>query len=173
MKTAPLLAFLFLSAAALVHCSSSTTAADAGVTTDAATPTPDAAPPSDASTPDTAIPDSAVVDAAKPPACQSLPAGATIEPGSTPCTTTAGLYTAYTVNATRNTYFMTCDVPEADLYKDQADFDKNEGTSTVAGITVKSNADYVRATDCASGSIQYTAPPESEVKLLFLWTKQK
>jgi hypothetical protein len=46
-------------------------------------------------------------------------------------------------------------------------------TSTVPDVTVKTSSDYVRTAECAPGSIQYTASPEPEVKLLFLWTKQK
>lgn len=153
--------------AALVHCSSSTTPTSDGGTTPDAAQNPDATTRDAATTPDATI----TPDAAKPPACQALPAGATLETGSTACTTLTGLFTAYTVNVTKNTYFTTCNVPATDLYKDQADFDQNEGTSSVAGVTVTSNADYVRNADCASGSIQYTAPPEAEVRLLYLWTR--
>lgn len=160
-------ALLVLCSIGLFHCSSTaTTPTDGGTLADGgtdATVTP----------PDASTPDSAIADAAKPPVCQTLPAGATLAAGSTPCTTKAGLFTTYTVNVTKNDYIASCDVPETDLYKDQADFDKNEGTSTVPDVTVKTNSDYVRTAECASGSIQYTASPEPEVKFLFLWTKQK
>lgn len=154
-----------LAAFALVHCSSSSSSStDAGTTSDASTTTQDgASTPSDASVPDATIPPTAK--------CRALPAGAQLDSGSTACTTKPGLFTTYTVNVTKNTYFQGCDVPETDLYADQADFDKNEGTSTTPDVKVKSKGDYVRTSSCASGSTLYTAPGEAEVELLYLWEK--
>lgn len=159
-------ALLPLAAFALVHCSSSSSSStDAGTTSDASTTTQDgSSTPTDAAV----TPDATVPPAAK---CRSLPAGAQLDSGSMACTTKPGLFTTYTVNVTKNTYFQGCDVPEADLYADQADFDKNEGTSTAPDVKVKSKGDYVRTNTCASGSTLYTAPGEAEVELLYLWEK--
>lgn len=159
-------ALLPLAALAVVHCSSSSsTSTDAGTASDASTPTQDGS-----TTPaDGAAPDANVTPTAK---CRTLPAGAQLDTGSTACTSKSGLFTTYTVNVTKNTYFVGCDVPEADLYADQADFDKNEGTSTTPDVKVKSKGDYVRTSTCASGSTLYTAPGEAEVELLYLWEKQ-
>lgn len=154
-------------ALASVHCSSSSTTPtnDAGSASDASVSTLDGS-----STPgDAAVTPDATVPAAK---CRTLPAGAQLDTGSTACTSKSGLFTTYTVNVTKNTYFVGCDVPEADLYADQADFDKNEGTSTTPDVKVKSKGDYVRTSTCASGSTLYTAPGEAEVELLYLWEKQ-
>ena len=155
-----------LAAFALVHCSSSSsTSADGGTTSDAGTTQDAASTPGDAAvTPDANVPPTAK--------CRTLPAGAQLDTGSTACTSKPGLFTTYTVNVTKNTYFQGCDVPETDLYADQADFDKNEGTSTTPDVKVKSKGDYVRTSTCASGSTLYTAPGEAEVELLYVWEKQ-
>lgn len=102
--------------------------------------------------------------------CQTLPAGFTANPAA--CTTKSGLWSALTVDKTKKSYSVVCDQQESSLYKDQADFDANEGTSTAPGITIVSNKDYVRTATCASGSIEYTTPTDPKTTVLFIWTKQ-
>lgn len=134
-----------------VHCSSSPPAQTTDSGTDGAT--------------------RSLVDASVEPTCSGLPVGATLEQGSSSCSSRSGTYTAFTINVTKNTYIQTSNVPEADLDKDQADFDLHEGTTTEPNVKVKSNADYVRTTTCATGSTMYTAPGEQEVRLRYLWQK--
>ena len=103
-------------------------------------------------------------------ACQTLPAGFTATPAA--CTSKPGLWSALTVDKNKKSYSVVCDQAESAVYKDQAEFDANEGTSTAPGITIVSNKDYVRTTTCASGSIEYTTPTDPKTTVLFLWTKQ-
>lgn len=88
--------------------------------------------------------------------CAKLPSDAVIEP-SPECTTDSGKWTQYTVNISDmgKSAFKQCNLEASVLYADQAAFDAAEGTSTVEGITITSNGDYVRTVNCASGSTEY------------------
>lgn len=111
-------------------------------------------------------------DSGSTTACATLPAGTTIVPGGTACTSKSGLWSALTIDTVKQTYSVVCDQPEATLYQDQSDFDANEGSSGAAGITIVSHEDFVRTATCSSGSIDYTTPTDPKTTVLFLWTKQ-
>lgn len=145
-----------LSLVTLSACSSSsggsTGATDGGADSSTATPT-DAA----------AAADSAPAGGA----CFTLPTGAAKQGAG--CTGVSGTFTEITLDTAANTYDEACDAPAP--YKDQATFDANEGGSTVAGITITSNEDYVVTATCASGSIEYTPSGGTKSKIVFIWTK--
>lgn len=77
----------------------------------------------------------------------------------------------WTVDVDAKTAIKQCNIEESDLYTDQADFDDHEGTSTVPGVTVTSNSDFVKTDTCSSGSIDYNNPP-TDTTFLFIWEKQ-
>lgn len=121
----------------------------------------------------TPSPDAGAGDSGLPAAgCEALPAGFVIAGGATACTSKSGLWSALTADKNKKTYSVVCDQPETTLYKDQADFDANEGSSTATGVTIVSHKDYVRTSTCASGSIDYTTPTDPKTVVLFLWIKQ-
>lgn len=136
---------------ALVACSSSSTGgsvvgSDAGSAGDAQAAVPDAGPTVSA--------------------CATLPASAKkTGPG---CTGQSGTFTEDTYDTVAGTYDESCD---ATTYKDQADFDANEGSSSAAGTTITSNEDYVLTATCASGSIAYQPSGGAKTKIIFIWTK--
>ncbi len=78
------------------------------------------------------------------------------------------MFSEVTVDTAANTYSQECG---ATPYKDQAEFDANEGTSTAAGLTITSHEDYVVTATCASGSIDYEASGSAKTKIVFIWTK--
>ena len=125
------------------------------------------------SSPSPAASDAGPADSGPSPvgaACQTLPTGFTAKPAA--CASKPGLWSALTVDKNKQSYSVVCDQPESTVYKDQAEFDANEGSSGVSGITIVSNKDYVRTTTCASGSIEYTTTTDPKTTVLFLWTKQ-
>lgn len=99
--------------------------------------------------------------------CFTVPASATKQGAG--CAGVSGTFTEITFDTAANTYNEACSAPAP--YKDQAEFDANEGTSTVAGIVIKSNEDYVVSATCASGSIEYTPSGGTKSKIVFVWTK--
>ena len=139
----------FLSCALLACGGSSATPSDAGTSADAAKAPGDAAVSG----------------------CAMIPSTFTLEAGASACTSTPGLWSALTADTTKKTYQGVCNQDESTLYKSQADFDANEGTSGAAGVTIVSHEDYVRSATCASGSIDYTASPDPKTTILFVWTK--
>lgn len=106
-------------------------------------------------------------DGATSSACAKLPAGATKR--GTGCTGVSGTFTEVTFDSVAGMYNESC---SATPYKDQADFDANEGTAGAAGTTIKSHEDYVLTATCASGSIDYETTGSPKTTILFLWTKQ-
>ena len=140
---------VFLSLALLACGGSSATPSDAGTNTDAAH----------------------AGDAAVAGNCAMIASSYTLMAGASTCTSTSGLWSAFTADTTKKTYQGVCNQAESTLYKSQADFDANEGTSGAAGVTVVSHEDYVRTATCASGSIDYTASPDPKTTILFVWTK--
>jgi hypothetical protein len=99
-------------------------------------------------------------------ACIALPATATKQGSG--CTGVPGSFTEVTLDTAANTYDEACSAPAP--YKDQATFDLNEGTSTVAGVMITSNEDYVVTATCASGSVEYTPSGGTKSKVVFIWT---
>ena len=129
--------------------SSTSTVGDAAVHTDAAT----------------------AGDAAVAGACATVPSTYTLMSGATACTSTTGLWSAFTADETQHTYQVVCNQAESTVYATQAEFDADEGTSGTSSVTIVSHEDYVRASTCASGSIDYTASPDPKTTILFVWTK--
>ncbi len=84
------------------------------------------------------------------------------------CTGMPGTFTEDTFDTVAGTYDETCG---ATPYKNQADFDTNEGTSGAAGTMITSNEDYVVTASCASGSIAYQTTGSAKTKIVFIWTK--
>ncbi len=155
MKSSGLLCVLTL--LTLSGCSSSSSGGSSGAT-DSGADSSTAVPP-DAGT---------VADGAPAVgACSSLPAGATKQGAG--CTGVPGTFTEVTFDTAANTYDEACSAPAP--YADQATFDANESTSTVAGITITSNKDYVVTASCASGSVEYTPSGGTTSKIVFIWTK--
>lgn len=140
---------------------------------DAATSSPDSSSDSGAPAADSATIDSAIdaasdatFDAPSIGPCASIPASATRSgPG---CTGVSGTFTEVTYDTNAGTYDETC---SATPYPNQADFDANEATSTVTGVTIVSHEDYVITSGCASGSIDYTAQGSAKTTIVFVWTK--
>ena len=105
-------------------------------------------------------------DAGASGSCASLPASAKL--AGSGCTGVAGTFTEVTFDTVAGTYNQTCSAP---VYKDQADFDANEGTSGAGGTTIKSHEDYVLTATCASGSIDYQPTGSPKTTIVFIWTK--
>jgi hypothetical protein len=134
---------------------------DAGSNTDATAT--DGAPAPDAGA---RAPDAATDAASSTGACAALPTGAKLQ--GTGCTAASGTFSVVTIDTVANTYSQECG---ATPYKDQAEFDANEGTSTAAGVTITSHEDYVVMATCASGSIDYATSASSKTTIVFIWTK--
>ena len=126
-------------------------------------PSPDAAS-SDAASSDAAPSDAASSDASP---CATLPA--TAKKQGAGCAGVPGTFTEVTYDTVAGTYGETCSAPAP--YKDQAEFDQNEGTSGAAGTTITSHEDYVVTPTCASGSIDYQTSGSPKTTVTFIWKK--
>ena len=158
MRVFASLAVMFIVAA----CSSSSTGGSSGASGGPADAATEAAP---------GIPDATAeggTDGAPPPsACFVLPTSAKKQGAG--CTGTSGTFTQITYDSGAGTYDESCNGPPP--YKDQAEFDANEGTSSAAGVVITSHEDYVVTATCASGSIDYQASGSAKTTIVFLWTK--
>ena len=150
--------FLLCVALAAVACSASNTGGSSGGS-DASTDAADDANVVDAAADTTP-------DAGPRGGCAVLPTSA--KNRGTGCTSPSGTFTEFTFDTVAGAYNQSCG---ASPYKDQADFDANEGASGAAGTVIKSNEDYVLTATCASGSISYEMTGTPKTTIVFLWTK--
>ncbi len=98
--------------------------------------------------------------------CAALPS--TAQKQGAGCTGQPGTFKELTFDSTAGTYSESCGIAP---YKNQTDFDANEGTSTQAGTTIKSHEDYVLTPSCASGSIDYQPAGSPMSTIVYIWTK--
>ena len=110
-------------------------------------------------------------DAAVGGGCAMIPSTFTLMAGASACTSTTGLWSAFTADETKKTYQGVCNQAESTLYVSQTDFDANEGTSGSSSVTITSHEDFVRSATCSSASIDYTSSPDPKTTILFVWTK--
>lgn len=102
--------------------------------------------------------------------CAELPTNVTIDPASV-CSSSSGEWTSYTVNIESKMAYQSCRGTERDHYVDQNDFNANEGTSSVSGISITSKNDYVVTSTCASGSTIYVSGGVT-TNYLYIWKKE-
>ncbi len=131
------------------------------------------ATPAPSPTPDASVAAEAGLDAREPPRTDGSVAACGIPPGLTldeepRCTTRSpGLFTEYAMSTQAKTYHVDlCNVEESEVPRDQGAFDQE-----VVGSApfLKSNGDFVRTSDCASGSVTVDSGSVSRI----VWIRQK